>query len=77
MFLEFRRPDSYVFARRVGFYDKSPIAQFADGIGRQDVTANTGSAMNVGAKFNGNTGSNYYSVGDVVYAFKQYGLLDT
>lgn len=53
----------------------NPITQWSSGTGRQDVTSNTGLAMNVGAQFNGNTGSTYYSVGDIVAALKSYGLL--
>ena len=72
---KFVRPDSFAFHKRVGFYDKSPISRFSSGIGRQDISSNTGIAMNVGAQFNGNSGATYYSIGDVVRALKDYGLL--
>jgi|ERR1051326_4348595 hypothetical protein len=62
---------------RIGFFDASPIAQWNSGTGRQDLHDNTGVAMNVGARFTGNTGSAYYGVGDIVAALKAYGLLDT
>lgn len=61
--------------QKLSFYGVSPVIQWTSGSGRQDVTANTGAAMNVGCKFDGNTGVTYYSVGDIVAALKAYGFL--
>ncbi len=79
---KFIYPDRYQFDRiiqhkgaKLGIFSKQPITQWASGTGRQDVTSNTGSAMNVGAMFNGNVGTIYYSVGDIVAALKAYGIL--
>lgn len=60
---------------KMGFYGVAPVSQFASPSGRQDVGVNSGVDMKVGATFNGNTGSTYYSVGDIVYALKLLGLI--
>lgn len=62
-------------SEKLSYYGVTPIAQWSSGTGRQDVHDNTGSAMNLGARFTGNVGSTYYGVGDIVAALKGYGLL--
>lgn len=64
-------------AEKLSFYGSAPIVQWSSGTGRQDTHDNTGAAMNLGARFTGNTGTAYYSVGDIIAALKAYGLLQT
>mgnify|MGYP001566893665 CR=1 FL=1 len=62
-------------SQKIGFLGSTPIIQWVSGTGRQDISGNTGVAANVGFQANGNTGSIYYSLGDVVAALKAFGLL--
>lgn len=62
---------------KVGFYNAAPVAQFSSGAGRQDVFSNVGAAAGVGCQWDGNTGTIYYSVGDIVNALKTLGILAT
>jgi hypothetical protein len=85
------RPDFYIFERpiqggtkglklgrtkdKIAFLGSTPIVQWTSGIGRQDIFDGGGGASKVGTQWDGNTGTTYYSVGDVVAALKTYGLL--
>lgn len=62
-------------AQKLSVFDKTPIAQWSSGTGRQDVSATSGGAAAVGTQYTGNTGSTGYSVGDVIAALKGYGFL--
>jgi len=81
-FNQFVYADRYQFQRTVkhsgqklSFFNQLGIAQWDSGSGRQDVHDNGGAAANIGARFTGNVGTSYYSVGDIVAALKSYGLL--
>jgi hypothetical protein len=60
---------------KLGFFGNTPVVQFDNPTGRQDTSGSSGVDMSTGHRFNGNTGSDYYSVGDIVFALKQYGIL--
>lgn len=62
---------------KLGFYGATPIVQFSDGSGRQDIHDNSGAAMQIGTRFTGNTGTAYYGFGDIVYWLKTIGLIQT
>lgn len=62
--------------QKLGFFGVTPVIQFGDAIGRQDFSGSGGSSATTATTFNGNTGTKYYTVGDLVYALKQYGFLD-
>lgn len=80
----FTRPDSYTFEKPViqfknsktGF-NRVPPVSLTDvaPIGRQDTSGTGGSAVVLGTGLNGNTGTSYYTIGDIVYALKKLGLL--
>lgn len=60
---------------KLGFWGTIPVVQFADPTGRGDTSGSSGTTMTTGHRFNGNTGLDYYSVGDIVYALKLCGIL--
>jgi hypothetical protein len=59
----------------IGFWGGTPTTQFDAPTGRGDTSGSSGTNMTTGHRFNGNTGSDYYSVGDIVYALKLCGIL--
>lgn len=61
--------------QRLGMWGNPPVEQFNDPIGRADTSGSSGTAMTTGHRFNGNTGTAYYSVGDIVYALKLAGII--
>lgn len=79
---KFIYPDRYQFertikhsGRQLGFFNVLAIPQWASGTGRQDISGDTGIAAKRGTTYNGNVGTTYYSIGDVIAALKSYGLL--
>lgn len=62
--------------QKLGFWGQTPVTQFGAPTGRADTSSSSGTTMTTGHRFNGNTGSDYYSVGDIVYALKQCGILE-
>lgn len=77
----FVKQDSYVFERKVnlkankiGFFTTEPITKIGSPTGRQDTSGSSGVTMTTGHRFNGNSGSTYYSVGDIVDGLKRLGL---
>ena len=62
-------------SQKISFYNYTPIVQWASGTGRQDNVNGGGAAANVGTQWNGNSGTTYYSGGDIVAALKAFGLL--
>lgn len=61
--------------QKLGFWGNTPVVQFSTPTGRADTSLSGGIAMTTGIGFNGNTGTDYYSVGDIVYALKLCGIL--
>lgn len=62
--------------QKLGFWGNAPVVQFSSPTGRADTSGSSGTSMTTGHRFNGNTGTDYYSVGDIVYALKLCGILD-
>ena len=60
---------------KIGFYGSTPVVQFASPTGAQDTSGSSGTTMTTGHRFNGNVGTDYYSVGDIVYALKICGII--
>jgi hypothetical protein len=78
------KPDRYYFQRNIHLSEGANVYMpdsahifynYNDPTGRQDVSGSSGTTMTTGHRFNGNTGSKYYSVGDIVYALKLLGIL--
>lgn len=80
----FVKPGKYVFNRdvssqantKLGFMGANPITKFSSGIGRSTVSGNTGTPATIECQWNGEVGSKFYSVGDLVRALKDYGLIE-
>jgi len=73
----FVRPDAYTFRKpKIGFYSKEPVSKSGAPTGRQDKSGSGGANITDGTGYNGNTGSTYYTVGDIVYVLKLVGLID-
>lgn len=69
--------DSYRFQKpKIGFFSTEPVVQFDLDAGASDTTGSSGVTMTTGHRFNGNIGTKYYSVGDIVLGLKQLGLFD-
>jgi hypothetical protein len=75
--------DRYYFGRNLHLSEASSIYlptsghvfyNYNDPTGRQDTSGSSGTTMTTGHRYNGNTGSKYYSVGDIVYALKLLGI---
>lgn len=62
-------------SQKLAFFGADPVTRPTDGAGRSDIVSNGGAAANNGTTYTGNIGSTDYSVGDIVYALKTYGLL--
>lgn len=60
---------------KIGFFGATPVTQQGSPVGKQDTSGSSGVNMTTGHGFNGNTGSTYYTVGDIVYALKTLGFL--
>lgn len=69
----FARPDRYTINRPLGLFNKTPIPQWTSGIGRGDVTSDTGVAAKRSTQYDGNLGGTGYSIGDLVAFFKTRG----
>ena len=61
---------------KVGFFDATPVAQQATTGTTTGFTAGSGTAAKDDSTYTGNTGSAAYTVGDIVLALKNLGLLD-
>jgi hypothetical protein len=61
--------------QKLAFYNATPIAQFATTGTSAGFTAGAGTAVTHLSTFTGNTGSAAYTLGDVVRALKQLGLI--
>lgn len=61
--------------QKLGFYGNTPVVQNASPNGKQTTSGSSAITMTTGHAFNGNTGSTYYTVGDVVYALKVLGFI--
>lgn len=61
--------------QKLGFWGNTPVVQFDAPTGRADTSGSSGTTMTTGHRYNGNTGTDYYSVGDIVYALKIAGIL--
>jgi len=59
----------------VGFYNTAPVAQQTHTGVTAGFTAGIGTAVNDDSTFTGNVGSGAYTIGDIVKALKNYGLL--
>lgn len=59
----------------VGFYGTTPIAKPTAAGTTTGYTTGAGTALTVDGTFTGNVGATAYTVGDVVRALKQLGLL--
>jgi hypothetical protein len=59
----------------VGFFGATPVAQPDTTGTTTGFTAGTGSAVLAGSTFTGDTGTAAYTVGDIVKALKDLGLL--
>jgi hypothetical protein len=62
-------------ANTLGFFATTPVAQQATTGTTTGFTAATGTAVLSGSTFTGNTGSTAYTIGDIVRALKNYGLM--
>ena len=62
----------------VGFFGETPVSQQPEADGTTiGFTANSGTALNFSTTFTGGSGSEAYTVGDVVRCLKELGLLKT
>ncbi len=84
------RPDRYVFERpisagatglrvgqtgqKLGFLGVTPSILITP-TGRQDKSGSGGANVTDGTGYDGNTGTSYFTIGDIVYALKTLGLL--
>ena len=59
----------------IGFYGGTPVVQPATTGTTTGMTTNTGTPVLAGSTFTGNTGSTAYTIGDIVNALKNLGLL--
>lgn len=62
-------------SQKLAFFGADPVTRPTDGAGRSDITLDAGGTAHVGTTYTGNTGTTDYSVGDIVYVLKAYGLL--
>lgn len=61
--------------QKLGFFGSVPIVQWSSGTGRfNNTSGGGGTPIDTTFKFNGNTGSTYYSIGDIVAALKSFGF---
>lgn len=60
---------------KVAFFQKAPVSKQATTGTTAGFTAGVGATVLVDSTFTGNTGSTAYTVGDVVLALKNYGML--
>jgi len=61
--------------RKFGLFGSSPVAQQAGAGETTGFTAGSGTGVNDDSTFTGNTGTAAYTIGDIVVALKNYGLM--
>jgi hypothetical protein len=61
--------------QKLAFFNATPITQPSTTGTTNGFVANTGSTVTNASTFTGNVGTSTYTIGDVVYALKQLGLL--
>lgn len=61
--------------QKLGFFNKAPVAQQATTGTTTGFTAGAGTASKSDSTYTGNTGTAAYTVGDIVLALKNLGLL--
>lgn len=78
----FVQPDVYRFERpiqhkgnKIGFYGKTPISQPSTSGTTLNMTVVGGTTVAESNGFSGNTGSTFYTIGDIVKHLKNLGLL--
>lgn len=64
-----------VLGNKLGFFNVTPIVQPSTTGTTAGFTVGTGTGVNDDSTFTGNTGSNAYTIGDIVLALKQVGIL--
>lgn len=62
--------------QKLGFFATTPVVQQTPQLSN-GMTQNSGTAVLEGSTFAGNGGANEYTINDIVWALKVYGLLDT
>lgn len=62
-------------SQKIAFFGADPVNRPSDGLGRSDIVSDGGATAHTGTTFTGNIGSTDYSVGDIVFALKAFGLL--
>lgn len=61
--------------QKLGFYGVTPVVQNSSPNGKQDKSGSGGANVTDGTGYDGNVGTTYYTIGDIVYALKQLGFL--
>jgi hypothetical protein len=62
-------------SQKIGFWNASPVVQFATTGISAGFSAGTGTAVNSVSTFTGNVGSSAYTIGDIVAALKKCGMM--
>lgn len=62
-------------ADKIAFFNATPIVQPATTGTTTGFTTGTGTAVQSGSTFTGNTGTTAYTIGDIVLALKTLGLM--
>lgn len=62
-------------SQKLGFWNATPVAQYATTGTTAGFSAGSGTAANSGSTYTGNVGSSAYTVGDIVAALKKCGII--